>query len=77
MTKGCKSTFDTRFLEEFLKTENLSMREFCKRCKIGHSTLKKICNGEDYKYVSLYKVARAVGVQMYELFLNEENKEKK
>lgn len=53
----------------FMKTNKLTKTAFCKLCKISLSTLNSIlANTENLKITALFKIARVINLQIYELF---------
>ena len=64
-----KNTIKTELIETFIKDNNLSKSKFCKMCKISQSTLNKIItNSENFKIIALFKIARVLKIQVFEMF---------
>lgn len=64
-----KNTIKTELIENFIKDNNLSKSKFCKMCKISQSTLNKIMtNNENFKIIALFKIARVLKIQVFEMF---------
>ena len=64
-----KNTTKTELIENFIKENNLSKSKFCKMCKISQSTLNKIMtNNENFKIIALFKIARVLKIQVFEMF---------
>ena len=64
-----KNTIKTVLIENFIKDNNLSKSKFCKMCKISQSTLNKIMtNSENFKIIALFKIARVLKIQVYQMF---------
>ena len=64
-----KNTIKTELIENFIKDNNLSKSKFCKMCKISQSTLNKIItNSENFKIIALFKIARVLKIQVYQMF---------
>ena len=57
----------TDLIKSFIKDNNLTIAQFCKLCKISQSTLYKIFNGKDFIIVVLFKIARVMHVQVWQL----------
>ena len=57
----------TDLIRNFIKENKLTIAEFCKLCKISQSTLYKIFNGKDFIVVALFKIARVMHVQVWQL----------
>lgn len=54
---------------DFIKAKNLSKNTFCTLCKISTATLDKILAGKrNFRIIALFKIARLLGVQIYEMF---------
>ena len=71
MVKGdnMKNTIKTELIENFIKDNNLSKSKFCKMCKISQSTLNKIMtNNENFRIIALFKIARFLKIQVFEMF---------
>lgn len=64
-----KNTIKTELIENFIKDNNLSKSKFCKMCKISQSTLNKIMtNSENFRIIALFKIARVLKIQVYQMF---------
>ena len=64
-----KNTIKTELIENFIKENNLSKSKFCKMCKISQSTLNKIItNNENFRIIALFKIARVLKIQVYQMF---------
>ena len=64
-----KNTTKTELIENFIKENNLSKSKFCKMCKISQSTLNKIItNNENFRIIALFKIARVLKIQVFEMF---------
>ena len=64
-----KNTIKTELIENFINDNNLSKSKFCKMCKISQSTLNKIMtNSENFKIIALFKIARVLKIQVFEMF---------
>ena len=62
-------TIKTELIENYIKENNLSKSKFCKMCKISQSTLYKIMtNGENFRIIALFKIARVLKIQVFEMF---------
>lgn len=63
------STKKTELIGNYIVENKISKTEFCKRCKIGTQTLKKIYNHNDnYKIIALFKIARLLEIRICDLF---------
>lgn len=64
-----KNTIKNELIENFIKDNNLSKSKFCKMCKISQSTLNKIItNNENFRIIALFKIARVLKIQVYQMF---------
>ena len=64
-----KNTIKTKLIENFIKENNLSKSKFCKMCKINQIRLNKIMtNSENFKIIVLFKIARVLKIQVFEMF---------
>ena len=64
-----KNTIKTELIENFVKENNLSKSKFCEMCKISQSTLNKIMtNNENFRIIALFKIARVLKIQVYQMF---------
>ena len=55
-------------LTKYISDNHLTVKEFCKHCKISMSTYYKIKQGKDFRLIALFKIARVMKMQMYQLF---------
>ena len=64
-----KNTINTELIANFIKENNLSKSKFCEMCKISQSTLNKIMtNSENFRIIALFKIARVLKIQVYQMF---------
>ena len=64
-----KNTIKTELIENFIKENNLSKSKFCEMCKISQNTLNKIMtNSENFRIIALFKIARVLKIQVFEMF---------
>ena len=64
-----KNTIKTEIIENFMLENKISKTKFCKMCKISPSTLNKIMTNDDnFGIIALFKIARVVKVQVYQMF---------
>ena len=64
-----KNTIKTELIENFIKENNLSKSKFCEMCKISQSTLNKIMtSNENFRIIALFKIARVLKIQVYQMF---------
>lgn len=65
---------------DYMKKNNLSKTKFCKMCKVSPAIFKKIemfnlsgrkiVKGYNFNIATLFKIAKFIGVKLYELFEN-------
>lgn len=59
----------TKILENFMKDNQLSKTQFCKLCKISPSTFQKIMtNNFHFKISALFKIAKVINIQVFQMF---------
>lgn len=64
-----KNTIKTELIENSIKENNLSKSKFCEMCKISQSTLNKIMtSNEKFRIIALFKIARVLKIQVYQMF---------
>lgn len=64
-----KNRIKAELIKNFIKENNLSKSKFCKMCKISQSTLDKIMtNSENFRIIALFKIARVLKIQVFEMF---------
>lgn len=56
-------------IEKYLKANKLSKKEFCKKCKIGISTLRRVMSDKDVYLISLFRIAKKMKIPVSELFV--------
>lgn len=64
-----KNTIKTEIIEKYMNENKLSKTKFCKICRISPSTLNKIMTNDDnFGIIALFKIARVIKVQVYQMF---------
>ena len=63
-----KNEFKTEIIENSLKEHNMSKTKFCKLCGINPCTMTKIMKNENYKIIALFKIAKVINLQVYQMF---------
>ena len=64
-----KNIIKIELIENYIHTHNLTKKIFCVQCKIRIEELEKILtNNLDINILSLFKVAKILNIQLYELF---------
>lgn len=66
--KIVKNCVNKKVIENYIKNNNLSKSKFCKLCKISYSTLTRILNDENFYLSAIFKIARVMSTQVYNLF---------
>lgn len=62
--------YDIKFVELYIKRHNLSKTAFCKRCNINTNQFNKFLNNQiNFDVRVIFRIAKVLGVQAYELFL--------
>ncbi len=58
----------TELIENFMKEKGLSKTKFCKMCRIGLRSYEKVMNNNFHFRVNiLFKIAKTMGLQAYQL----------
>ena len=60
--------FKNEIIESYLKENKISKTKFCKLCGISYCTLEKIRNNKNYRIGALFKIAKVVKIQVYQMF---------
>jgi predicted transcriptional regulator len=63
-----KNKFKKEIIDNYLKDNKISKTRFCKLCSISPYTLKKILNNENYEISALFKIAKVIEIQVYQMF---------
>lgn len=66
--KKIKNCINKELIEGYIKEHNLTKTKFCKMCKISYSTLTRILNDYDFYLIALFRIARVMEVEVYNLF---------
>ena len=62
-------------IEDYLKENRLTQKEFCKECKISLSSLHKMKYGaNDFMMETIHKVGKTINCKIYELINEDESK---
>ena len=64
---------NVKLILDFIKSNKLTIREFCKSCHIGTTTFYKIINGKDFEITALFKIAKRMNMPVH-LFFAEDAK---
>ena len=59
---------NTQVIEDYIKSNNLSMTAFCIKCGISLDTFYKIMLNQNVMVSSLYKVAKLIGIDFCKIF---------
>ena len=61
----------TSLIQKYIKENNLTKQQFCKKCNISTSVLNKILNEQYNIHISaLFKIAKVINIQVFEFFEN-------
>ncbi|MDE7328870.1 MAG: helix-turn-helix domain-containing protein [Clostridia bacterium] len=63
-----KSRLNERIILNYIKENNLTIQEFCQRCKISKSTYYKIMNRENIRLLSFIKIASIIKLPFNKFF---------
>ena len=63
-----KNDIKIDLINNYLKERNLSKTQFCKLCKISYSTLTNILNGDNFRLIALFKIAKILNIEVYQIF---------
>lgn len=55
-------------INEYIETNRLTEKEFCKQCKISTSAFYKIMEGKDFNLISLFRIAKRMNVDLCRFF---------
>lgn len=69
MKREIDTKINAELITNYLKQNNLSKTEFCKRCKISLSTFYRLFTKQDVKLLSLFKLCREMNLPIKDLFL--------
>lgn len=62
-----QNVVNTQMIEDYITEKRLTKASFCRLCKIGTQTLDRMLSGKNFKINALFKVARALNVQVHKL----------
>lgn len=63
-----KNEFRKELIENYLAANKISKTKFCKLCGISNCTLEKIMNHKNYRIGALFKIAKVVKIQVFQMF---------
>ncbi len=63
-----KDKLNVKLIEKYIKTNNLSIKNFCKQCNISTSTFYRIMQGKDFNLLSLFRIAKNMNLPIHEFF---------
>ena len=64
-----KNTIKIEIIKNYLLKNKISKTKFCKMCKISPSTLNKIlANDDNFEIIALFKIAKVIKVEVYQMF---------
>lgn len=53
---------NANLFSEYIQNNRLTVKEFCKQCKVSLSTYYRIIQGKDFNLISLFRIARKINV---------------
>lgn len=62
------NSLNIELIKHFILSNNLTIKDFCKRCGICVFTYYKIINKKNFNMTALFKIAKLIGVPIYMLF---------
>lgn len=66
--KIIRDKYNTELILEYIDNRNLTKKEFCLQCKMSMSVFYNILNQMDVKLMSVFKIAKCMGVPIHMLF---------
>ena len=64
-----KNEIKTELIKRFMEENELSKSEFCAMCKINLETYRKIMSNDfDFSIRALFRIAKVLGVEVFEMF---------
>lgn len=63
-----KELVKTYIIKDYIREKKLTKTEFCKLCKISIHTLNKILSGKNFEISALFKIAKVLEMEVYQLF---------
>lgn len=65
-----KKIFKIEIIENYLKANQMTEKEFCRLCNIPLSTLQKLfAHNFDFDLVDIFKVSRVLNLHIKDLFI--------
>lgn len=55
-------------ISEYRQTHHLTVKEFCKQCKVSLSTYYRIIRGSDFNLIFLFRIAKIINVPVHLFF---------
>lgn len=55
-------------ISNYISQNHLTIRKFCEECKISVSTYYKIMQGKDVKLIYLFRIAKYMNLDIWQLF---------
>ncbi len=55
-------------IEDYILTNRLTIKEFCRQCNISISTFYRIMHGKDFYLISLFKIAKSMNIRLCRFF---------
>lgn len=58
----------TEIIEEYIKNNKITVKEFCKQCGISTSTYYRMMSGKDFYLNSLLGIAKKLNLCLHQFF---------
>ncbi len=68
-----EDVINTELIKKYMKDNNLSKREFARKCNLNVWNLDAVLQGRNCRVVYFAKIAKAMNVQLKDLFLQKNN----
>ena len=69
--KSNAGRLDEQIIINFIKDNNLTVKEFCRRCGISQSTYYKIIKGRNFNLLALFRIAKYMNLRVHRFFKDE------
>ena len=60
---------NVKIIEEYIKANKLTIKNFCMQCNISVSTFYRIIHGKDFNLLSLFRIAKTINLQIHKFFI--------
>ncbi len=59
---------NTDIIKKYLDDNGLSIKEFCRQCKISTSSFYRIMQDKNFRIISLFKIAKKLNIPIHKFF---------